>query len=432
MSVVTVGRPQRPLSGRCQVPSDKAISHRAAILAAGSAGTSRIGNFSPAGDCHASTALVRRLGCEVTEDGDTLEVTGLGPSPSSRVFEEGLDCGRSGTTMRLGAGLVAGLPFTLQLTGHAQLLRRPMERVAEPLRRMGAEISTSDGGRPPIHLRGGELAGIEFTPPQASAQVKSAVLLAGLRASSPTTVFEPIPTRDHTERLLAAMGAHVVVAESDQGRSVRVEPGALNPLRLVVPGDASSAAVLAAAAALVKGSDVVLEKVSANPSRIGFFNVLRRMGARVEFEPRGDGRGPEPVADIRVRYAALEAFRIDAREVPALIDELPLLGLLATAAEGMSEVRGAAELRVKESDRIKGLIAGLRALGAEAEELEDGFIVRGPTTLRGGVCDAQTDHRLAMTFTLAGLVSEGPVEVAGSEFVADSFPGFLQSLRGLA
>lgn len=432
MSAVTTHPRQRPLSGRCQLPSDKAISHRAALLAACAEGTSRIGNFSPAGDCRASLSLVRALGSAVHQEGNTVEMTGLGPAVAPRVFAEALDCGRSGTTMRLGAGLVAGLPFTLELTGHDQLLRRPMERIAEPLRSMGAEISTATGGRPPLRLRGGELAGIIFTPPQASAQVKSAVLLAGLRASSPTTICEPLPTRDHTERLLAAMGAQIVVQESAAGRTIRLEPGRLSPIQLVVPGDASSAAVLATAAALIPGSDVVLERVSVNPSRLGFFDVLRRMGGRVDFEHLVADPGPEPVADIRVRHATLSAFLVDAEEVPALIDELPLLGLLATAAEGVSEVRGAAELRVKESDRISGLITGLRALGAEAEELDDGFVVGGPIALQGGSIDARSDHRLAMTFTLAGLVSRGPVTVTGREFIADSFPGFLPLLMGLS
>ncbi|HVB14218.1 MAG TPA: 3-phosphoshikimate 1-carboxyvinyltransferase [Candidatus Dormibacteraeota bacterium] len=430
MSLAIVG--PHPLSGRCQVPSDKAISHRAALLAACSPGASRIANFAQARDCRASILLVRSLGCGVVEQGDKLTVTGLGLTVPRRVLKQALDCGRSGTTMRLGAGLVAGLPFTLRLTGHPQLLRRPMERVAEPLRLMGAEVTTASGGCPPLEIRGGHLAGIEFTPPQASAQVKSAVLLAALRASSATTICEPVPTRDHTERLLLAMGARLRITESGAGTSVELEPGPLGPLQLRVPGDTSSAAVIATAAALVPGSEVVLERVAVNPSRLGFFNVLRRMGGRVDLEPRREDGGPEPVADIRVRYAKLEAFRVEAGEVPSLIDELPLLGLLATAAEGVSEVQGAAELRVKESDRIAGLIAGLRTLGAEAEELEDGFRVRGPVALRGGACDARTDHRLAMTFTLAELISQGPVEVSGAEFVADSFPGFLNLLRVLS
>ena len=433
MSAVAPNRRQPPLTGRCQVPSDKSISHRAALLAACSSGTSRIENYSRAGDCRASTDLVRSLGCAVREAGDTLEVTGLGADFPARVIGGALDCARSGTTMRLGAGLVAGLPLTVQLTGHAQLLRRPMERVATPLRLMGAEVTTAAEGRPPLGVRGGGLAGINYTPPQASAQVKSAVLLAGLRASSATTVCEPLATRDHTERLLAAMGARIEVrGKGATGQTVRLEPGGLSPLHLTVPGDASSAAVLAAAAALVPRSDVRLERVSVNPTRIGFFAVLRRMGGNVELEVADDNQGPEPVADIRVRHAPLRAFRIDSLEVPGLIDELPLLGLLATAAEGVSEVRGAAELRLKESDRIAGLITGLRSLGAEAEQLDDGFLVHGPTPLRGGRCDALTDHRLAMTFTLAGLVSREPVSVRGAEFISDSFPGFRQLLGGLA
>ncbi|MGP8249274.1 MAG: 3-phosphoshikimate 1-carboxyvinyltransferase [Candidatus Dormibacteria bacterium] len=428
----TLGRQQGPLLGRCQVPSDKSISHRAAILAACSTGRSEILNFSAAGDCRASLNLVRSLGCDARLDGTRLEITGLGRSAVSRRLGAPLDCERSGTTMRLGAGLAAGLPWTLRLTGHPQLLRRPMERVAEPLRRMGARVTTAPGGRPPIDISGGDLTGIEYVLDPSSAQVKSAVLIAGLYASSPTTVVEPIPTRDHTERMLAAMGASIEGADSDRGRSIRVAPGTLSPLRLSIPGDASSASVLGAAAALVPGSDVVLERVSANPTRTRFFEVLARMGAVVEFDTGGDQPGPEPATDIRVRQGALSAVRIEADEVPLLIDELPLVGLLATAAEGVTEVRGAAELRTKESDRIAGLVSGLRALGADAEELADGFVVRGPTQLRGGACDALTDHRLAMTFTLAGLVSAGVVEVTGSQFVSDSFPGFFASLRELS
>ncbi|MGC1184010.1 MAG: 3-phosphoshikimate 1-carboxyvinyltransferase [Candidatus Dormiibacterota bacterium] len=431
MSAV-LARRQRPLSGRCQVPSDKAISHRAALLAACCPETSRIENFSPAGDCRATVELVRSLGCPVGERGGVVEVTGLEADPAAREFPRALDCRRSGTTMRLGAGLLAGLPFSVGLTGDPQLLQRPMERIAAPLRLMGAEVATAPGGRPPLELRGGGLVGIDFTPLQASAQVKSAVLLAGLRASSTTTVREPIPTRDHTERLLRAMGARLAVSEEAESRSVALTPGSLEPLDLRVPGDASSAAVLAAAAALVPGSQVVLESVSINPGRIGFFEVLRRMGGVVEVEPQEELAGPEPVADIRVGWAPLQAFQIGAAEVPYLIDELPLLGLLATVAEGTSEVRGARELRVKESDRIAGLVAGLRALGGDAEELPDGFVVRGPSLLRGCRCDAHLDHRLAMTFSLAGLVSEGAVEVEGAEFVADSFPGFQRILEGMS
>lgn len=432
MRTATTGPQLGPLSGRCQVPSDKAISHRGALLAVLGAGSSRIRNFSAAGDCQCTVALVQALGCAVRRDQGTLEVFGLAVGGRPLTLDTPLNCGRSGTTMRLGAGLLAGLGVSAELTGHPQLLRRPMERVAKPLRRMGAHIVTAALGRPPIRLGGGNLVGIEFIPPEASAQVKSAVLIAGLSARGVTTVVEAVPTRDHTERLLGAMGASIGVTESGRGREVRLEPGPLNGLDLLVPGDPSSAAVLACAAALVEGSDVVLERVSVNPGRSGFLQVLARMGALIDCQPGEETQGPEPSADIRIRQRPLQPVEIGAAEVPSLIDELPLVGLLATAADGISEVRGAEELRFKESDRIAGLVAGLRSLGAQAEELQDGFVVRGPTPLRGAVCDALTDHRLAMTFTLAGLISDGPVTVEGAEFVADSFPGFLAALQALS
>lgn len=435
-AVLWGGRPPDgpgPLSGRCRVPADKAISHRAAILGALAEGTSRVRGFSPAGDCRQTVGALRGLGVRVElaeeEAGPVLHPTllvrgkgweGLRPPTGP------LDCGRSATTMRLLAGVAAGLPFGCVLTGDRQLLRRPMDRVAEPLRRMGAGVALRPGGLPPVAVRGGSLRGIEYRLPVASAQVKSCVLLAGLRAAGTTAVVETVPTRDHTERLLEAMGAPV-------GRRpgwVSVSPGPLDPIDLAVPGDVSSAAAILAGALLVPGSDVVVEEVGLNPLRTGFLRVLDRMGARVEVVSTSDG--VEPVGTVRVRHEPLHGTLVEAAEVPSLIDELPLLAVLATRAEGVTEVRGAAELRVKESDRISGLVAGLRALGARVEELPDGFVVVGPTPLRGGRCDARSDHRLAMAFAVAGLVAEGPVEVVGMEFVADSFPGFEATLRALS
>ncbi|MGH7611738.1 MAG: 3-phosphoshikimate 1-carboxyvinyltransferase [Candidatus Dormibacteria bacterium] len=418
-----------PLRGRCRVPGDKAISHRAALLALRARGRTRIRGFSPAGDCAATLEVVRRLGAQMHgAPAGVLEITPGTPRPGTTA----LDCGRSGTTMRLTAGLVAPDPGVVELSGAAQLLRRPMERVAAPLRLMGAWVQTAPGGLPPLRIEGGRLRGISYLPEVASAQVKSAMLLAGLGAEGPTSVSETVPTRDHTERLLQAMGADLEVRDGAQGRTATVRPGSeLLPLHLEVPADASSAAVLAAAAALVPGSDVVLEQVSVNPGRTGFLEVLREMGAEVDIEPRSPDSAPEPWADVRVRHAPLKALRIERDQVPALIDELPLLGLLATCAEGESLVRGASELRVKESDRIAGLVRGLQALGADCEELPDGFVVRGPTRLGGGVCDAMGDHRLAMAFHLAGLRSQGKVHVLGLEFADDSFPGFLTRLGGL-
>ncbi len=428
-AVTTVTRAERPLAGTCRVPGDKSISHRAALLATMAEGRSLIRGFSPAGDCGATVSVLAALRVRVRRKDGDVEIEGAGargpaepPGP--------LDCRRSGTTMRLAAGLLAAAPFRSVLTGDEQLLR-PMARVAEPLRRMGARVALTEGGLPPMAVEGGGLAGIEHRLPVASAQVKSAVLLAGLRASGETTVVEPVPSRDHTERLLEWLGVAVAQGEAPDGAPrITVRAAEVPPFDLAVPGDLSSAAVLIAAAALVPGSDVVIREVGLNPTRVGFLGVLRRMGARVEARP-APGDGPEPWGDVRVRHAPLAATVVEAGEVPGLIDELPLLGLVASQAEGVTEVRGAAELRAKESDRIAGLVAGLRALGAEAEEREDGFAVRGPTRLRGGACDARADHRLAMTFAVAGLVAPGPVAVQGMDSVADSFPGFLEALGAL-
>jgi len=420
----------RGLHGTCRVPGDKSISHRAALLGSLAPGPSVITGFSPAGDCRSTLAALRRLGAEITVVGDLVEV-GAGLARASRGVCAEVDCGRSGTTMRLLAGIVASTGGEFLLTGHPQLLRRPMGRVAEPLRAMGAVVELADGGVPPMHIRGAALGGITYTPAVASAQVKSAILLAGLSAVGATTVVEAVATRDHTERLLAGMGARISVDRRGPSCQVRLEPGPLTPLHMRVPGDASSAAVIAAAAALVPGSDVLLAGVSANATRTGFLRVLEAMGAQVETIRQGCDGQVEPVADFRIKHRPLNAVRIGAEEVPFIIDELPLVGLLATQATGTTEVVGAQELRVKESDRIRGLVEGLRRLGADAEELPDGFVVRGRAALRGGVCDSMLDHRLAMTFSLAGLIAEGPVEVSGLEFVDDSFPGFLECLGAL-
>jgi 3-phosphoshikimate 1-carboxyvinyltransferase len=312
------------------------------------------------------------------------------------------------------------------LTGDPQLLGRPMGRVADPLRRMGAAVELEAGDRAPIEISGGSLAGIDYRLPVPSAQVKSAVLLAGLRADGRTTVREQSVSRDHTERMLEAMDASI----SRGPGVVEVEPGALRPLDLTVPGDPSSAAFLWAAAAIVPGSDVTVRRVGLNPTRLGFLDVLRRMGGTVECAPDRDRAG-EPSGDVRVRHAELSATAIEPSEVGGLIDEIPLIGLLASQADGTTLVRGAAELRVKESDRIAALMAGLRAMGAEAEELPDGFAVRGPARLHASVVDGRRDHRIAMTFAVAGLAADGPVRVEGLEYAADSFRGFQATLAAL-
>jgi 3-phosphoshikimate 1-carboxyvinyltransferase len=408
------------------VPGDKSISHRAAILAALAPGTSRVRGFSPAGDCASTLAALRALGVRTERGPGTDDVRIHGPVAEGLREPVLIDCGRAGTAMRLLAGVVASLPVTATLTGHAQLLRRPMGRVAAPLRDMGAGVELNHGDTAPIRVTGGSLRGIEHCPAVASAQVKSAVLLAGLRAEGRTTVREPIATRDHTERMLAAMGATCGASPG----VAWVEPGVLSPLDLTVPGDPSSASFLWAAAALVPGSSLAVEGVGLNPGRTGFLRILERMGAGVDTEPAPD-QGGEPAGSVRVRHAPLTAVRVEPDEIPSAIDELPLVGLLATRADGITEVRGAAELRVKESDRIAGLVAGLRALGADAEERDDGFAVRGPTPLHGALVDPLTDHRLAMTFAVAGLIADGPVEVNGLAYADDSFPGFDAALAKL-
>lgn len=426
-AVTEVKPAEGPLSGTERVPGDKSISHRMALVAAVAAGRSTLRGFSRAGDCEATLALLGALGVSIARGAETVAIDGAGWD-GLRSPDGDVDCGRSGTTMRLACGLLAGAALDVTLTGDPQLLRRLMERVAEPLRRMGAGVETTDG-RPPLRIRGGTLTGVEYALPIASAQVKSAMLLAGLRAEGTTTVSEPVPTRDHTERLLAWLDAPIEI-EDALLRRISVRRGDLRAFEATVPGDVSSAAPLLAAAAAIPGSAVTVEDIGLNPSRTEFLNVLARMGAEVEIEPAADA-GPEPAGRVTVRHAGLRAVEIDPLEVPGLIDELPLLGVLGALADGTTVVRGAEELRVKESDRIAGLIAGLRALGADAEELPDGFSVTGPSALKGDAVDSRGDHRLAMAFAVAALAATAPVAVDGLDSVADSFPGFIQTLESL-
>ncbi len=416
----------RALHGVCRVSGDKSISHRAVLLAALSFEPSRIRGLATARDCRASLRAAEQLGAALVQKDGELLIQGAAELPRGEVA---IDCGRSGTTMRLLAGILAARVGPSVLDGDPQLRARPMERVAIPLREMGASVETAPGGRAPLRIHGGKLAGIHYRLPVASAQVKSAVLLAGLGAGGRTVVEEPVPTRDHTERLLAAMGAGIEEGRRDGVRSIGIGPTRLGGLDLKVPGDASSAAVLAAAAALVPGSCVTVTAVSVNPTRTAFLTLLSQMGAAVEV---GDsGGGAEPAADVTVRHRPLRAVEVGADMVPLLVDELPLVGLLATQAEGTTVVKGAEELRFKEVDRISGLAEGLRLLGADVEEGRDGFAVTGPTRLRVGAVDSKGDHRLAMVFSLAALLADGGVAVAGTEFIGDSFPEFPSVLRSL-
>jgi len=423
-----VVRPARRFGGTLRVPGDKSISHRALILGALAAGRTAIRGLAPGGDCRSTRACLSALGVGIGEssgpDGPVWYVEGRGlggllPAPAP------LDAGNSGTTARFLMGVLAGHPFAATLVGDASLCRRPMRRVAEPLTLMGARIETTAGCLPAT-VAGGRLRAVTYEMPVPSAQVKSAVLLAGLHADGVTTVVEPQRTRDHTERALAAFGAEVSV----EGPRVSVRGGrALSPAEISVPGDPSSAAFWAAAAAGVPGSTVVIHGVCLNPSRTSFLGVLERMGARVGVE-MDESAGPEPVGTVTVRHASLGHVDIQPWEVPGLIDELPALAALATHGGGLS-VAGAGELRVKESDRIADLVAGLRALGADAEESADGFRVAGGRRLAGGLADAAGDHRLAMAFAIAALGAGGESRIRGAESVAVSYPGFFDSLERL-
>jgi 3-phosphoshikimate 1-carboxyvinyltransferase len=413
----------RPLRGRFTVPGDKSISHRYALLGALADGATLISGLSPGQDVRSTLTCLERLGVRITPRGDgperPLAIDGRGPGGLGAPSGD-LDAGNSGTTLRLLAGILAAHHFTSTLIGDASLSKRPMERVAEPLRRMGAAITTT-AGRPPVTIHGGPLQPLAFKSPVASAQVKSAVLLAGLHAPGITTVAEPAPTRDHTERALRAFGVRVEArpgfASIEGGQRPR---GAV----LHVPGDPSSAAVWAAAAASVPGSAIEIHGVCLNAGRTGFIAALERAGVDVSVDVQ-DEHGYEPVGSIRIAYGAPAFFEVSPADVPSLIDELPVLAAMAARRAGM-RVTGAAELRVKESDRIREVVSGLRAFGAEAEELPDGFEI-GPAPLRAASVDARDDHRLAMAFAIAAL-GQPSSRIAGGSVVDVSYPGFLSLL----
>ena len=418
--------PAAALVGHLVVPGDKSISHRAVLIGALGEGETRVGGFGRSGDTQATLDAVRALGVEVEDVADDeLVVHGVG---LRGLRARSVDCRNSGTLMRLATGVLAGQEGEFVLTGDESLTLRPMERVAAPLRRMGAAVETTDGHAPVLVDGSGALRGIEIEPEVASAQVKSALLLAGLNAGGPTTVVERIATRDHTELMLEAAGVRVRRAAA----SVTVEPaGAIRLDEVVVPGDFSSAAPLLVAAALVPGSDVTIHDLGVNPRRTGLLAVLERMGARVSvFDRRREGG--EPVASVQVQPGELVATEIGAEEVPSLVDELPLVALLASHARGETRVTGAAELRVKETDRIEAVTDGLRPLGARIRSRPDGWTVTGvPARLRGGRIDARGDHRIAMLGAVAGLASREGVAVEGADTAAISFPGFYELLESV-
>jgi len=423
------------------MPGDKSIAHRALIFGALAAGEQRVAGLPASGDVASTANCLRALGCRIeTLDGGQVVVSGRHRLPAGAAAR--IDAGNSGTSARLLAGLAAGWGLDVAIDGDASLRRRPMTRVAEPLAAMGAEVTTTDG-RLPLRIRSTRLHGITWQPEAASAQVKSAILIAGLHASGATTVIERAATRDHTERMLAAMGAPI---ERD-GPAVTVRgrgPGevhggghdagartvGLRALDLTVPGDISSAAFFLVAASIVPGSHVRIAGTGVNPTRTGILDVLQAMGARIALECARE-QGGEPVADLVVSSAELRGVEIAGALVPRLIDELPILAVAASQAVGTTVVRDASELRHKESDRIRSVVASLTAMGADITEREDGFEVCGPRRLHGALISSCDDHRIAMAMAVAGLVAEGTTTIEGSEVAGISYPSFFTDLERL-
>lgn len=404
------------------MPGDKSITHRAFLFGAIAHGVTTIEGASGGDDCASTRRCLTALGVRFESDARGL-ITVLGGKPLSRPLAA-LDCGNSGTTLRLLMGVLAGSDFESELAGDESLNRRPMERVARPLREMGARIETTSG-LPPVRVSGAKLRGAALTPEAASAQIKSAILLAALQAEGRTIVREPMPTRDHTERMIRLFGGRI----GGQGSEVSLEgPQALQGTRVVIPGDPSSAAPFVVAALLLPDSEVTIEGVLLNPHRVRYLDVLREMGADIETTVTS-AADAEPAGRIVARSSALRGVSLAPEDVPAVVDELPILAVAGAMAEGRFEVRGASELRVKESDRITSMVEGLTVLGARIEELADGFRVSGGPRLRGGAVRSHGDHRIAMALSVAALAADGETEVAGAEAVSISLPSFFPELE---
>ncbi|HEU4884306.1 MAG TPA: 3-phosphoshikimate 1-carboxyvinyltransferase [Longimicrobium sp.] len=424
------------VTGDVLVPGDKSLTHRALMFSAAARGESRLRGLLPGADCRSTASVLRALGCDVPDlpaDGSEVRVHGRGIE-AWRAPAGWLDCGNSGTTARLMMGLLASRPFASTLTGDDSLRGRPMRRITEPLARMGARFR--EAGAPgclPIEVVGGPLRSIDYASPKASAQIKSAVLLAGLGAGVAVSVTEPMLSRDHTERILRALGETVETEDVDGGVRIHLRPSGrpLPPLELEVPGDPSSAAFLIALALLADDGELRIRNVCINPTRTGFFRLVERMGARIAME-NARTAGGEPVADLVVGPTPLRAIDVGGDEVPDAIDEIPMLAVLAARAQGETRIIGAGELRVKETDRIAAVAGNLRAIGVEAEELEDGIVVRGTEGPLAGRVQAFHDHRIAMAFGVLGAQPGNAIEVDHPEVVDVSFPGFWDLLRRLS
>ena len=416
------------LKGNISVPGDKSISHRSLILGSISQGETRIYNFLNSLDCLKTLECMQALGAEIELSKDnSIKIKGKGLY-GLKEPKDILDVGNSGTTIRLLAGLLSGQDFYSVLNGDDSIKKRPMKRVIEPLRLMGADIwGRKDGQFAPLSIRGNKLNPLHYTLLVASAQVKTALLLAGLYTTGETVVKEPLPTRDHTERMLEIMQADLIISPSE----IKVVGGKeLKGTDIFIPGDISSAAYFIAAASMLKDSQIIIKQVGVNPTRTGILEILKKMGTKIN-TLNYQIKSNEPQADLMIEYSKLKGVEIKKENVPSLIDELPLIAVAATQAQGKTVVSGAKELRVKETDRIKAMVSELKKMGADIEEREDGFTVNGPTGLRGAVCESYNDHRIAMSLAVAALLAEGNTIIKNSECIDISFPGFEKTLRKL-
>jgi 3-phosphoshikimate 1-carboxyvinyltransferase len=414
--------------GEISVPGDKSISHRAVMFSSMAKGKTRIKGFLPGADCLSTIECFRKMGVVITQEGDHVVVEGNGLDGLQEPHEV-LDVGNSGTTIRLMSGILAGRPMHTTLAGDESIAKRPMKRVVDPLRAMKAIIDGRQNGEyTPLSIRGGQLKSIEYHSKVASAQVKSAILLAGLQAEGTTTVYEPHVSRDHTERMLSSFG--VKLEAFDGGVSIVGGQQMINPGEIKVPGDISSAAFILAAASIVPGSKVLIRDVGINPTRTGIMDVLTAMGAKVDVENERIWNG-EPVADLRINYSILNGIEIGGEIIPRLIDEIPIIAVMATQAEGRTVIRDAEELKVKETNRIDVVVKELRKMGARIEPTEDGMIIEGPVKLTGADCISHGDHRIGMSMAIAGLVAVGETTIHGADAINVSFPGFEQLLTSL-
>lgn len=415
------------LKGEVSVPGDKSISHRSVMFGSIARGTTEIHHYLQGADCLSTIACFEKMGIEIENRGDTVLVHGRGLHGLQRP-EQILDCGNSGTTTRLISGILAAQDFDVTLTGDASIQKRPMKRIMEPLSMMGADIqSVNDNGCAPLHITGKPLHGIHYHSKVASAQVKSAILLAGLYADGETKVTEPYVSRNHTELMLGHFGASIHTEDT----TAVIQPATqLYGNRIDVPGDISSAAFFLAAGLMVPNSEILIRNVGINPTRDGILRVCWNMGADLTLLNQNSSSG-EPTADLLVRSSNLHGTVIEGAIIPTLIDELPMIAAMACFAEGTTVIRDAAELKVKESNRIEVMVRNLTAMGADAEETEDGMIIRGGAPLHGAVIDSKLDHRIAMTFAVTGLCADGETTIQGAECVNISYPGFYEDLKRL-